>query len=67
MPLTEPLTDREPDMVRLVAVGRTNAETAAGLCVPLSTVKTRLSSVRARLSARNRVEIAAWSWRNGHD
>ncbi|MEU9449885.1 response regulator transcription factor [Streptomyces sp. NPDC048277] len=61
----EPLTDRELDVVRLVAVGRTNAEIAAELYVSLSTVKTHLSSVQLKLSARNRVEIAAWAWRNG--
>ncbi|MEV8427351.1 response regulator transcription factor [Streptomyces chartreusis] len=60
------LTDRELDVVRLVALGRTNAEVAAELYVSLSTVKTHLSSVRSKLSARNRVEIAAWAWQHGH-
>jgi DNA-binding CsgD family transcriptional regulator len=62
----EPLTDRELDVVRLVALGRTNAEIAAGLYVSLSTVKTHLSSVQLKLHARNRVEIAAWAWQHGH-
>ncbi|MFD5839998.1 response regulator [Streptomyces chartreusis] len=62
----EILTDRELDVVRLVALGRTNAEIAAGLYVSLSTVKTHLSSVQSKLSARNRVEIAAWAWQHGH-
>jgi len=65
-PVTEPLTDRELDVVRLVALGRTNAEIAAELFVSLSTVKTHLSSVQLKLAARNRVEIAAWAWQNGH-
>ncbi|MFI6370597.1 response regulator [Streptomyces sp. NPDC050546] len=64
--LREPLTERELDVVRLVALGRTNAEIAAELYVSLSTVKTHLSSVQHRLAARNRVEIAAWAWQNGH-
>lgn len=64
-PLTEPLTDRELDVVRLVALGRTNAEIAAELYVSLSTVKTHLSSVQLKLRARNRVEIAAWAWQHG--
>ncbi|MFD3496893.1 response regulator [Streptomyces sp. NPDC058678] len=62
---SEPLTDRELDVVRLVALGRTNAEIAAELYVSLSTVKTHLSSVQLKLAARNRVEIAAWAWQNG--
>lgn len=65
-PVTEPLTDRELDVVRRVALGRTNAEIAAELYVSLSTVKTHLSSVQLKLAARNRVEIAAWAWQNGH-
>jgi DNA-binding NarL/FixJ family response regulator len=65
-PATEPLTDRELDVVRLVALGRTNAEIAAELYVSLSTVKTHLSSVQLKLAARNRVEIAAWAWQHGH-
>jgi DNA-binding NarL/FixJ family response regulator len=65
-PLSEPLTDRELDVVRLVALGRTNAEIAAELYVSLSTVKTHLSSIQLKLAARNRVEIAAWAWQNGH-
>ncbi|MFG2373140.1 response regulator transcription factor [Streptomyces sp. NPDC048504] len=60
------LTDREGEVVRLVSLGRTNAEIAAELYVSLSTIKTHLSSVQLKLGARNRVEIAAWAWRNGY-
>ncbi|MGW2519681.1 response regulator [Streptomyces sp. NPDC001617] len=66
VPSAEALTERELDVVRLVALGRTNAEIAAELYVSLSTVKTHLSSVQLKLAARNRVEIAAWAWQNGH-
>ena len=65
-PPAESVTDRELDVVRLVALGRTNAEIAAELYVSLSTVKTHLSSVQLKLDARNRVEIAAWAWQNGY-
>lgn len=51
--------------MRLVALGRTNAEIAAELYVSLSTVKTQLSSVQLGLAARNRVEIAAWAGQHG--
>jgi len=62
---TEPLTEREPDVVRLVARGLTNEELSAQLYVTRSTVKTHLANVQRKLAARNRVEIAAWVWENG--
>ncbi|WP_396888545.1 LuxR C-terminal-related transcriptional regulator [Micromonospora craniellae] len=37
---------------------------AGRLYVTLSTVKTHLANVQRKLAARNRVEIAAWAWRN---
>lgn len=61
----EPLTERERDVVRCLARGLTNAEIAAELFVSLSTVKTHLANVQAKLDARNRVEIAAWAWESG--
>ena len=61
----EPLTDREMDVVRRVARGRTNQEVAAELFVSVSTVKTHLSSVQTKLGYRNRVEVAAWAWESG--
>jgi DNA-binding NarL/FixJ family response regulator len=64
-PLAEPLTERETDVVRLVARGRTNEEIAGELFVSLSTVKTHLGSVHRKLGARNRVEVAAWAWESG--
>jgi DNA-binding NarL/FixJ family response regulator len=64
-PPAEPLTDRELDVVRLVARGRTNQEVAAELFVSLSTVKTHLGSIFTKLGTRNRVEIAAWAWESG--
>jgi DNA-binding NarL/FixJ family response regulator len=61
-----PLSPRELEVVQAVARGRTNAEIAAELFVSLSTVKTHLTNVQAKLDARNRVEIAAWAWEHGH-
>ncbi|MFD4676965.1 response regulator [Lentzea sp. NPDC058450] len=64
-PLPEPLTDRELDVVRLVANGNTNDEIAAKLYVSVATVKTHLANAQRKLSVRNRVEVAAWAWRTG--
>ncbi|MFF7789950.1 response regulator [Streptomyces sp. NPDC007991] len=60
-----PLTDRELDVARLVAVGRTNQEICDQLVVSLSTVKTHLANIQQKIDARNRVEIAAWAWESG--
>ncbi|WP_410537746.1 response regulator [Streptomyces sp. KL2] len=59
------LSARETEVVRLVATGLTNAEIAGELSISVGTVKTHLGNVQAKLSARNRVEIAAWAWRSG--
>jgi len=58
----EPLTQREEEAVLAVARGRTNSEIATDLHVSLSTVKTHLASVMAKLGARNRVEIVMWAY-----
>jgi len=59
------LTEREEDVVRRVAAGRTNAEIAADLHIGISTVKTHLTSLSAKLAVRNRVEIAMWAYDTG--
>lgn len=60
-----PLTEREEEALALVARGLTNAEIGARLLVSPSTAKTHVSSLHAKLGARNRVELAAWAWRSG--
>ncbi|PXY34740.1 DNA-binding response regulator [Prauserella sp. PE36] len=62
---SEPLTARELDVVKATARGLTNTEIGTELYLSLSTVKTHLASVQSKIGARNRVEIAAWAWRNG--
>ncbi len=61
----EPLTHREEEVLATVARGRTNAEIADDLHISLSTVKTHLASLMAKLGARNRVEIAMWAYETG--
>jgi DNA-binding NarL/FixJ family response regulator len=61
---TRPLSERETEVVRAIARGRTNQEIAAELFISLSTVKSHLSGIQTKLGVRNRVEIAAWAWEN---
>jgi DNA-binding NarL/FixJ family response regulator len=61
-PPVEPLTEREVEVLMLVARGRTNAEIAAELFIGLSTVKSHVASLMAKLEVRNRVEIAIWAY-----
>jgi DNA-binding NarL/FixJ family response regulator len=61
-PPSQPLSARETEVIRAIARGRTNQEIAAALFISLSTVKSHLASVQAKLRLRNRVEIAAWAW-----
>ena len=60
-----PLTERETDVARAVARGRTNQEIADDLFVSLSTVKTHVAAIQGKLGVRNRVEVAAWTWDSG--
>ncbi|HEU5419654.1 MAG TPA: response regulator transcription factor [Streptosporangiaceae bacterium] len=57
-----PLSERETEVIRSIARGRTNQEIGAELFISLSTVKSHLTSIQAKLGLRNRVEIAAWAW-----
>ncbi|MEH0845712.1 response regulator transcription factor [Micromonospora sp. CPCC 205711] len=59
---TARLSDRELEVVREIARGRTNQEIAAELFISLSTVKSHLSGIQTKLGLRNRVEVAAWAW-----
>jgi DNA-binding NarL/FixJ family response regulator len=59
------LTERELEVIRAVARGRTNAEITAELMISLSTVKSHLASVQRKILARNRTEVAVWAWESG--
>ena len=61
----DPLTEREEQVLLTIARGRTNAEIARDLYISLSTVKTHIASLMAKLGARNRVEIAMWAYETG--
>jgi LuxR family maltose regulon positive regulatory protein len=54
-----PLTDREAEVLRLLAAGRSNQRIAHELVVALDTVKKHVTHVLAKLGAANRTEAVA--------
>lgn len=59
------LTPREEEVVREVALGRTNNEIGATLFITPGTVKTHLANIQVKLGLPNRVAIASWAWSAG--
>ncbi|MDX1932853.1 MAG: response regulator transcription factor [Capsulimonadales bacterium] len=63
--LIEPLTEREQEVLRLVATGMSNREIATVLFVAESTVKTHVEHIIGKLGVSDRVQAAVWAARNG--
>jgi DNA-binding CsgD family transcriptional regulator len=59
------LTDRELEILRAVASGRTNKEIGYRLCINRSTVNTHLENILTKIGAANRAEAASFAARNG--
>jgi len=63
--LVIPLTAREEEVAVTVARGLTNVEIAVLLHISLSTVKFHVSSLMAKIGARNRVQVVIWAYETG--
>jgi DNA-binding NarL/FixJ family response regulator len=59
------LTDREHDVLRLMARGATNAEIAATLFVAEATVKTHVGSIFTKLGVRDRPAAIVFAYDHG--
>ena len=57
--LIEPLSDRELEILELVATGRSNREIASELYVATGTVKAHINHIFRKVSVRNRTEAVA--------
>ncbi|MFI1991625.1 response regulator [Actinoplanes sp. NPDC020271] len=64
-PTTGPLSQRELEVLRLVAAGNTNREAAARLFITEATVKTHLINIYAKLDVKDRAAAVAAGYDRG--
>ncbi|TAK29739.1 MAG: response regulator transcription factor [Chloroflexota bacterium] len=57
----EALSDREKDVLKLIAEGHTNQEVANALCISINTVLTHRTSLMRKLSIHNRTELIKYA------
>jgi DNA-binding NarL/FixJ family response regulator len=59
--ISEELTERQIEILAMIAVGSTNDEIADKLCISPHTVKTHLYRIFKKINVPNRVQAALWS------
>jgi DNA-binding NarL/FixJ family response regulator len=64
-PISGRLTEREAQVLRLMAEGLTNAEIASQLHVSVETVKTHVGNVLSKLGARDRIQAVIMAYESG--
>jgi NarL family two-component system response regulator LiaR len=63
-PFTE-LTEREMEVLKLIANGLSNSEIAEGLVISENTVKGHVSNILSKLHLADRTQAAVYAWREG--
>jgi len=64
-PMPEPLTERELEVLRLIARGKSNKEIARGLVISEATVRTHVSNILGKLQLSSRTQAALYALREG--
>jgi DNA-binding NarL/FixJ family response regulator len=64
--LIEPLSDREADVLQLLAQGMTNKDIAQTLILSVRTVEAHLRNIFGKLGVRSRTEAALWATKHGY-
>jgi len=57
----EPLTEREKDVLRLLADGKANKEIASALSISDNTVKTHMGNILTKLGVQSRTQAALYA------
>lgn len=65
--MVTPLTNRENDVLKEIAKGKSNKEIAASLYITEKTVKTHVSNILSKLSLADRTQVALYAVKNGLD
>ena len=63
--LYEELTNREKEVLDLIAQGKSNQEIAEDLFITLKTVKTHVSNILAKLGVEDRTQAAIYAFKHG--
>jgi NarL family two-component system response regulator LiaR len=64
-PTSEPLTEREVEVLRLVAQGESNQQIAVALGISEATVRKHVSSILSKLHLASRTQAALYALREG--
>ena len=59
------LTERELDVLRLIAKGMTNSQIAETLVISENTVKGHVSNILSKLHLADRTQVAVYAWQRG--